>query len=263
MLKSIDILGVKIHETNINEVAQVVDNWIQTREKTYVCVANVDTIIHCQDHEDYREVINHASIATPDGMPLVWIGKGRGSKNIQRTYGPDLLLALCDKGQAKKYRHYFYGGTHQGNEKLIEQLKKRFPELNVVGCYAPAFLQSKEKESAQILEKINATSPDILWIGLGAPKQEHWMANHRSLLHVPVMIGVGAAFDFLSGGKPQAPRWMMRVGMEWCFRLCSEPKRLWKRYLIGNTRFLFLFLKDVMATKQKNKIFPPLGANKW
>ncbi|HLF18592.1 MAG TPA: WecB/TagA/CpsF family glycosyltransferase [Candidatus Omnitrophota bacterium] len=254
MSQILDILGVRVSVTNLEQACQTIDGWISQRFKTYVCVAPVATVIESQDDEQFRQIINEAGMVTPDGMPLVWVGKWRGEKAIGRTYGPDLMLALCEKGQARGYRHFFYGGTQENNQRLAQQLRSQFPKINIVGHWAPPFRDKNEPEDAPILTMINNASADILWVGLGAPKQEYWMFHHRDKLDVPVMIGVGAAFDFIAGVKKQAPRWMQRAGLEWLFRLLSEPQRLWKRYIFGNTRFLYLsclaWVKDKM---QKEK----------
>lgn len=159
---------------------------------------------------------------------------------MDRVYGPDLMLALCERSLEKGYRHFFYGGAPGVPERLAERLGARFPGLRVVGTFSPPFRPLTLEEDEKVVRMINGASPDILWVGLGAPKQERWMAEHRDRLRVPVMIGVGAAFDFYAGVKRQAPRWMQRAGLEWLFRLCQEPRRLWRRYLLNIPRFLCL-----------------------
>ncbi len=188
-------------------------------------------------------------MVTPDGMPVARIGQWRGLKDVQRTYGPDLMLNVCRAGLPEGLRHYIYGGTEENNRRLIAVLKEKYPSLVVAGDYAPGMLKLKQKESADVIAQINAVRPDVLWVGLGSPKQDYWMSLHRTELDVPVMVGVGAAFDFIAGIKPQAPRWMQTCCLEWVFRLCCEPKRLWKRYLIGNTYFIFLLIRDGIKTR--------------
>lgn len=249
MVEYINILGVKITITNLQLACQAIAGWIQERRKTYICVAPVSTIVDCQRDDEYLKIINSAGMTTPDGMPLVWIGKLRGNKIIQRTYGPDLMLAMCDFSQPRGYRHYFYGGSQETNTHLIQNLQRKFPHLTIVGGFAPPFQDLKQKENEDIIKHINNTNPDILWIGLGSPKQDYWMYNHRERLNVPVMIGVGAAFDFLAGTKRQAPQWMRKIGLEWFFRLCCEPKRLWRRYLFGNTIFIYFLIKEALTRR--------------
>ncbi len=244
MTDTLNILGVKITATNLEQACQCFERWIDERFKTYVCVAPVSTIVDCQSDLEYRKIVNSAGMVTPDGMPLVWLGRWKGHKNTDRTYGPDLLLAFCELSEAQGYKHYFYGGSVETNQLLVEKLLQKFSNLKIVGNFAPPLRQIKERESQDILEAINQAAPDVLWVGLGSPKQDYWMRDHREALNVPVMIGVGAAFDFVAGTKLHAPRWIQRSGLEWFFRLCCEPRRLWRRYLIGNATFIVLLIKE-------------------
>ncbi len=251
MNKSFDILGVKVAVTNLLHTCSLLEQWIkEERDKTYVCLAPVATIVDCQTDQKYYQVVSQAGIVTPDGMPLVWLGRLKGYKNIQRTYGPDLMKAFCGLSEGQGYRHYFYGGSAETNALLTKKLLENFPRLQIVGSFSPPLRQIGEKEDQDILDQINHACPDILWVGLGSPKQDYWMSQHRDLLNVPVMVGVGAAFDFIAGTKKQAPRWMQRSGLEWIFRLCSEPGRLWRRYLIGNTKFIWFLLLDVTKRRR-------------
>jgi N-acetylglucosaminyldiphosphoundecaprenol N-acetyl-beta-D-mannosaminyltransferase len=246
MLANFKILDVNISDTNIEQVCAQIDANIRQRQRGYVCVAPVSTVVSCQEDAAYKQVVNHAQIVTPDGMPIVWLGRMRGRKHIKRTYGPDLMLAVCDKGQARGYRHYLLGATRQTCSRLVSKLKERFPAIQIVGVDCPPFRDLTPEEDLRQIETINAAQPDIVWVGLGSPKQDFWMYRNQQRIHAPVMLGVGAAFDFLSGVKRQAPRWMQCCGLEWFFRLCSEPRRLWRRYLIGNTKFIFFLLREVI-----------------
>ncbi len=244
VMEYVDIMGVKIAAVNLKIACDIICRWVEDRRKTYVCLAPVATLTDCFRDPVYLNIINSAAMTTPDGMPVVWIGRLKGSSIIGRTYGPDLMLSLCQQGEGLGYRHFFYGGTELGNKKLISNLKRRFPRIKIAGCFAPSIMNNNTIETKEVLNQINLSSPDILWVGLGSPKQDFWMYNHRSRLDVPIMIGVGAAFDFIAGIKPQAPVWMRQVGLEWFFRLCSEPRRLWRRYIIGNTLFIYLLLRN-------------------
>jgi len=244
-----DILGVKVSVVDLQRACSFIEECIQRRRKTYICIAPVSTIVDCQKSSEYLKIINEAGMVTPDGMPLVWLGKLKGEKSMERTYGPDLMLAFSEMSQQKGYRHYFYGGTPETGCLLLERLKSKFPGLNIAGAYAPPLRPAGAFEEAAILEQINKANPDVLWVGLGSPKQDYWMRDHREKLAVPVIMGVGAAFDFVAGVKQQAPLWMRRCGLEWLFRLCSEPRRLWKRYLFGNTLFIYFLIKDMMKKK--------------
>lgn len=253
MLETVDICDVPVSSININRACDIIDDWIQARKKVYICVAPVSTIVDSQSDHEYKKVLDGADMITPDGMPLVWVAKIMGNKKIERTYGPDLMMALCEKGQNKGYKHYFYGGTESTCSLLRNVLKKKFCNIDIVGHYAPPFRPLHAKEEVSIIDGINRLRPDILWVGLGSPKQDYWMQQHRDQLNVPIIIGVGAAFDFLAGTKRQAPVWMRNVGLEWLFRLCSEPKRLWKRYLVGNTLFVYLLIKYGIKTRLGHK----------
>jgi N-acetylglucosaminyldiphosphoundecaprenol N-acetyl-beta-D-mannosaminyltransferase len=246
MIDTFDILGVRVSGANLTSAAGCLEDWIRDRRREYVCFAPVSTVVDCQRDPGYRAVINGAGLVNPDGMPLVWAGRRKGCRDISRTYGPDFMDLFFRISQDKGYRHFFYGGTPPVLERFSARLKERFPRLQVAGQHAPDWQEAGAREKPEVLDKINAARPDILWIGLGSPKQDYWMANHRDKLDVPVMAGVGAAFDFWAGVKPQAPGWMRRSGLEWFFRLCSEPRRLWKRYLIGNTLFVYWLARDYL-----------------
>lgn len=253
-VKHFDILGVKIAAVNLTEAIGYVDRLVREKSRNYICVAPVSTIVSCQEDARYKEVVNKAGMVTPDGMPTVWLGKLKGYMNMDRVYGPDLMVMVCQAGESRGYRHYFYGATADVCDLLEKKLKERFPLLNVAGKFSPPFRDLSQDEDKDIIETINRANPDILWVGLGSPKQDFWMHEHRDKLKVPVMIGVGAAFDFLSGQKKQAPRWIQRCGLEWLFRLCCEPRRLWRRYLVGNTKFLYLLLLDNFKKKNQDKV---------
>ncbi len=244
MFNSFEILGVRISATNLSNTCEIFSRWIGAKEKNYVTIAPVSTIIDCQDDKVYKNIVNNSGLTTPDGMPIVWLGKMRGIKNIARTYGPDLLLEFCEYGLNKGYKHYFFGGSAQVLAQLKEKLENKFPGIKIAGSFDPGKRELGQVEPDEIIREINNANPDILWVGLGSPKQDYWMFNHRQKLNVPVMVGIGAAFDFIAGTKKQAPKWMQRSGLEWFFRLCQEPGRLWRRYLIGNTKFVFLILFD-------------------
>lgn len=216
----------------------VIDQWVTTQTPNYVCVTPVHGIMECQADPELRAIYNNAGMVTPDGMPVVWLTRRQGFSHVSRVYGPDLMLAVLGHPAAHTYRHFFYGGAEGVADDLAARLGQRFPHLQVAGTYTPPFRAIAREEDAAIVAQIKQTEPDIVWVGLGAPKQERWMAEHVGRLGHATLIGVGAAFDFHTGRKPQAPRWMQRSGLEWLFRLASEPRRLWKRYLVYNTLFI-------------------------
>jgi N-acetylglucosaminyldiphosphoundecaprenol N-acetyl-beta-D-mannosaminyltransferase len=225
-----NILGVGVSAVNMTAALTVIDSWIAGDARQYVCCANVHSVMSSQGDTALRTIHNAAGLCTPDGMPLVWLARRAGFRQAARVYGPDLLLALCAHGLPHGYRHYFYGGGPGVAEKLAANLTARFPGLLVVGTSAPPFRDLTAAEDAAACAQIDASGAHIVWVGLGMPRQERWMAAHVGRLRAPVLIGVGAAFDFHSGNKRQAPLWMQRGGLEWLFRLATEPRRLWRRY---------------------------------
>lgn len=230
-----NVLGVGVSAINLDQAAAIIDRWIRTRSvHHYVCITGVHGVMESQRDPELRRIHNRAALVTPDGMPLVWLSRLHGQRHVGRVYGPDLMLRLCDRPPGQSYRHYFYGGA----EGVPERLAARFPGLTVVGTCSPPFRPLTAEEDAEIVRRINAAAPDIVWVGLSTPKQERWMAAHVGRIAAPVLIGVGAAFDFHAGLKRQAPRWMQRSGLEWLFRLATEPRRLARRYLTNNPLFV-------------------------
>jgi N-acetylglucosaminyldiphosphoundecaprenol N-acetyl-beta-D-mannosaminyltransferase len=246
-LPTSDILGVRVSALNMTLALQTIDAWIARREPHYVCVSNVHSIMESWDDASLRAVHNAAGLVTPDGMPLVWISKLRGFSQVERVYGPDLMLALCAHSVSRGYRHFLYGGTEDVAGVLGERLRARFPGLQIVGSYTPPFRPPTPEEDREVVALIKAARPDVVWVGLGMPKQERWMHAHVGLLDAPVLVGVGAAFDFHAGRKRQAPRWMQHAGLEWLFRLATEPRRLWRRYLRHNPRFVGLLALQALG----------------
>jgi N-acetylglucosaminyldiphosphoundecaprenol N-acetyl-beta-D-mannosaminyltransferase len=226
----VNILGVGISPVNPALALDAIRGWVVERAPIYVCVAAVHSILECRRDEVLRRILNASGMTTPDGMPLVWLTRLAGYSHVRRVYGPDLMLAVCQDGLEHGHRHFLYGGGPGIAEQLAESLMQRFPALRIAGTGTPPFRHESVQESQAVDRAINESQADILWVGLGTGKQERWMAEHRASLDTPVMIGVGAAFDFLSGRKPQAPIWMQRSGLEWLFRLATEPRRLWRRY---------------------------------
>jgi N-acetylglucosaminyldiphosphoundecaprenol N-acetyl-beta-D-mannosaminyltransferase len=222
-------------------------------EKTHgftLCFSNVNSIVEAQRNPQFQQALRNATISVPDGMPLVWLGRLKEYPIRRRVYGPELMLGFCAVAEKKEYRHFFYGGSPGTPEKLKEVLLRKFPNLQVVGAYSPPFRSLTAEEDEQIVEMINRAAPDVVWVGLGAPKQEIWMQEHRTRLQVPVLAGVGAAFDFFTGRVKQAPPWMRDHGLEWLYRLLQEPGRLWRRYLIGNAKFLYYLLLEQTGLKR-------------
>ena len=246
----VNILGVGVSPIDLMEAVARIKGWISRNEPHYVCVRDVHGVVACQKDERLRRIHNQAGLVTPDGMPLVWISRFRGFSNVDRVYGPDLLLAVIGGVQDEGRRHFFYGGDTGVADRLVANLRMRFPGLKVAGTLSPPFRPLTEEEDREVIQRINDSGADIVWVGLSTPKQEFWMADHRKHLSAPVLIGIGAAFDFLAGVKPHAPRWVQRSGLEWSFRLLTEPRRLWRRYLTTIPAFLVLFLLQILRLKK-------------
>lgn len=240
--RRVDVLGVGVSAVDMETALATIDRWIATRESQYVCVTGVHGVMESQRDEELRRIHNRAGMVTPDGMPLVWLSRLAGQGHVRRVYGPDLMLACCQRSPRVGHRHFFYGGAEGVPQRLIDRLQARFPGLAVAGGYSPPFGALSPEEDEAIVRRINGANADIVWVGLSTPKQEHWMSEHRERLSAPVLIGVGAAFDFNAGLKRQAPRWMQQSGTEWLFRLLTEPRRLWRRYLINNPVFVWKVL---------------------
>jgi len=233
-----NVLGVMVSATTMAMTVEYIRASVRTRLRTYVCVSGVHGIMESHRDPGLRSIHNAAGLVTPDGMPLVWLAKF-ADRRIERVYGPDLLLAVCQACQPDGTRHFFYGGGPGVASLLASRLQGRFQKIRIVGTLCPPFKNLSPQEDQAEIERINAANPDLVWVGLSTPKQERWMASHRDHLSAPVLLGVGAAFDFHAGLKRQAPLWMQRSGLEWAFRLATEPRRLWKRYLRNNPLFLY------------------------
>ncbi len=251
------VLEVGISALTADRAVDIILDWVKARERRYLSVCPADTILQCHDRPALAAIVNGAGLAVPDGMPIVWIGRLQGFP-VGRVYGPDLMLALCDRGRVAGVRHYFYGGTDALLKTLETTLARRFPGLIVAGSWAPPFRPLTAEEELAVAERINAARPDIVWVGIGTPKQDFWVAAFRDRLEAPVLIPVGAAFNFHAGTVRQAPPWMRRSGLEWLFRLGMEPRRLWKRYLLGNIRFFFLVVRQRVCDTMKKRP-PPTG----
>ena len=237
-IRRFDVLGVGVSAINLDIAVAEITRWVETHEQHYVCVTGVHGVMESQRDVELRAIHNASGLTTPDGMPMVWAGRWAGLP-VQRVYGPDLMLRLCARAVEQGWSSYFYGGRDGVPEQLAQRLTARFPGLRVAGTYSPPFRALTPDEDRAVIERINAAEPDLLYIGLSTPKQERWMASHVDALRVPAILGVGAAFDIHAGALRQAPGWMQRSGLEWLFRLRVEPRRLWRRYLSNNPRFVW------------------------
>jgi N-acetylglucosaminyldiphosphoundecaprenol N-acetyl-beta-D-mannosaminyltransferase len=238
-----DVLGVGISAVSLAGATSEIERWLDDGERHYVCVTNVHTVMECQRDPGLMRIHNESGLTTPDGMPIVWCGKRAGARNITRVYGPDLLLELCARLDGSTHSAFLYGTTERTLDLLRARLLRNFPRLKIAGAYAPPFRPLTHAEDADVVARINASGADLVWVGLGAPRQERWMAEHRDRLTANVLIGVGAAFDFHAGTVKQAPLWMQEHGLEWAFRLSREPRRLWWRYLRTNPAFVISIMR--------------------
>lgn len=245
-----NILGVGVSAINLDQAVAQIERWIVEGAREYVVVACVNDIMHAHRDPALRRMTNAAGMVTPDGMPLVFLSRWLGQRHVDRVYGPDLMLAVSAMMAERGYRSFYYGGAEGVPERLASVLTARFPGLLVSGTYSPPFRPLTPAEDAAIVAQINAAEPDVVWVALGCPKQTIWMAEHRDRLKAPVLIGVGAAFDFHTRRIPQAPRWMQRHALEWLFRLKTEPRRLWRRYLISNPLFVWYVLLQLTGLRR-------------
>lgn len=233
-----NILGVKISSLTYNSTLQKIEKWINTKKRDYICVAAVHLIMECQRNNKLLSGVNKAGLVTPDGMPLVWISKLKGQAQTRRVYGPTLTLKLCSLAEKNDYTVFLLGGARGQTKTMATKLKNKFTKIKVVGYHDTPIRPIPKKENQKIVRKINKSKAQIVFVGMGCPTQEQWMIDNRINLRANVLIGVGAAFDFITGEIRQAPFWIQKLGFEWLFRLTQDPLRLWRRYIIDNFKFL-------------------------
>ena len=237
-METCNILGVDIAVTNMKDTVEYIDKNLERLKGNYICVSNVHTTVMAYEDEEYRKIQNGGAICLPDGGPLSTLSIKRGFKGAERVTGPDLMDEIFTLSQKKGYTHYFYGSTDENLNLLKNKLMMKYPKLNIVGMYSPPFKDKIEIEKKEKIDKINSLNVDFLWVGLGAPKQEKWMYEHKNKIGA-LMIGVGAGFDYFSGNINRAPKWMQNNNLEWFYRLIQEPKRLFKTYMKTNTKFIW------------------------
>lgn len=253
-----NVLGVGISSLNLDQtVVKILDTVKERGNVGFVTVTGVHGVMESQDDEELKKIHNQSYISTADGMPMVWLGKWNGVKDMGRVYGPDLMLRIIDEGRERELKHYFFGGDEGVADELRKKLCERFEKLEVVGVNCPPFRPLNETEKKQLIAEILEKQPHCLWVGLSTPKQEIFMHSFikefrkelESLPHGILFFGVGAAFDFHAGKVTQAPKCIQKSGMEWAFRLCMEPRRLWKRYVFNNSKFLLKIFPQMMGLK--------------
>jgi N-acetylglucosaminyldiphosphoundecaprenol N-acetyl-beta-D-mannosaminyltransferase len=238
-IERVNVLGVGISVLDQDRAREFLFDAVCNGRRGYVTITNVYSVSEAQRDPELRRIFNEALLSTPDGMPMVWMGRLQGQPSIRRVYGPDLVLNLCEHSLSAGFSHFFCGGKPGVAEDLADTLQKRFPGLTVAGTFCPPFRPLDSQEQNALASKVRETQPDFFWVGISTPKQERFMAEYLSILpEAKIFIGVGAAFDLLTGRIRQAPRWVQRSGLEWLFRLSQEPRRLAKRYLVNNPLFI-------------------------
>jgi N-acetylglucosaminyldiphosphoundecaprenol N-acetyl-beta-D-mannosaminyltransferase len=249
--ESVDVLGVPVSVVDYENTLDWMDGMVGARGAGYICVAATHTVMVVQEDADAMDAVLGADLVVPDGQPLVWALRALGHRLPDRVYGPDLMLRHCERAAENGARIFLYGGRNQGAlVQLTLNLRRQFPGLRVVGGMSPPFRDLDDDELDAVATEINRSGADVVWVGIGVPKQEKWMAAMRHRLRAPVLVGVGAAFDFHAGLVPQAPGWMQSSGLEWAFRLAQEPRRLWKRYLRYNPRFVAGFARQLLRGRR-------------
>jgi N-acetylglucosaminyldiphosphoundecaprenol N-acetyl-beta-D-mannosaminyltransferase len=243
------VLGVPVNAVQIPQVIAWMEQCIHERGKArYVAVTGMHGVTESRQDPEFSTMLKEADLVVPDGMPLVWLGRLRGFSHLaRRVYGPELMETFC-RETGGRYRHFFYGGA-PGVADHLAQVEQERHGIRIAGTYCPPFRPLSEEEDREVIARIHQASPDVVWVGLSTPKQERWMYEHRDKLSVPLMLGVGAAFDLNTGRLKQAPEWMRERGLEWLFRLMAEPKRLWRRYLVQGSRFVWHVLLELTALR--------------
>ncbi len=234
-----DVLGVKVSAVNLHRAVEIAAQWIETSHPGYICVTGVHGVMEAQRSPDLREILNRAVMNTPDGMPMSWVGRLQGFQDMDRVFGPEFMSAMCRLSLTRGYRHFLYGGMPGVAEQLQAALQRKFPGLQVVGTYTPPFRSLNAGEEDALALQIQNARPDIMWIGLSTPKQERFMAQYVNRLQVPLLVGVGAAFDYHTGRIRDCSPWIKRAGLQWLHRLVQDPHRLWRRYLRNNPSFVW------------------------
>lgn len=250
----VDILGVNVSATNMDRAVRIADRWIRSGQCGYVCVTSVHGVMEAQRDPSFRRILNHGTMNLPDGMPLVWIGKMQGARDIDRVFGPDFMTEICRLSVTRGYRHFLYGGAQGVAHELKRSLERKFPGIEIVEVYTPPFHPLSNEEEHAVVTHIQASRADIVWVGLSTPKQERFMAQFAHRLRVPLLVGVGAAFDYHTGRIADSPQWVKCSGLQWLHRLLQDPKRLWRRYLRNNPAFVWKIFLQFLRFRSDKKM---------
>lgn len=234
-----NVLGVRISAVNMADAVALAEQWIAARRPGYICMTGVHGVMEAHGDQELLRVLNSAALNAPDGMPMSWVGRFQGYSEMDRVFGPDFMMEICRRSVSTGYRHYLCGGRPGVADALRNALQMKFPGICVVGTYTPPFRDLTASEEQELIAGVRAAKPDIVWVGLSTPKQERFMAAWLGRLETPLMVGVGAAFDYHTGNIRDAPQWVKRAGLQWLHRLAQDPARLWRRYLRNNPAFLW------------------------
>ena len=249
-LERVRVVSLFPNVVSADSAIEQINELVTAKNGGYVCFSTVHMVMESHDNAEYGERVNGANVIIPDGMPLVWMQKMQGAKNANRVRANDLMIMLCAFAEKNDLTVGFYGGQQAVIDAMLERAKNDFPRLKIVYAYSPPFRPLTNEEDAEITAEINRKKPDLLFMGLGCPKQENWMAAHKNKVSA-VMLGVGASFDFYAGNVRESPEWLGKLGLEWLFRLTQEPKRLWRRYLILNPRFMWLAVRQLFKSRKR------------
>lgn len=245
-----NILGIGIHAVNLESAADIIEEAVDSHRKGYVCVTGIHGVMEAQRNSAFRRTLERAMLVVPDGVPTVWVGRFQGNREMDRVFGPDLMKEICRRSVASGHTHFLYGGNPGVAEKLKQNLENWFPGIRIVGAYTPPFRPLSAAEKAGLDKELMELAPDLFWVGLSTPKQEQFMAESSGFLNCKIMLGVGAAFDIHTGRLKDAPEWIKRSGLQWLHRLCQEPSRLWKRYLVNNSGFLMRIVFQLVGLRR-------------
>lgn len=245
-----NVLGVGVNAVSFSEAVDIFVHAIESGRTGYVCLSSVHPIVEAVRDYSFRRILNRSLLTLPDGMPLVWVGRLQRHRRMERVYGPDFMLAICEQSVRKKWTHFLYGGKEGVGEALKKNLERKFPGIRVCGTYCPPFRDLTAEEEDELQKVVSAASPDIMWVGISSPKQEKFMASHSGVLKCRMMVGVGAAFDLHTGRMRDAPKWMKEAGLQWFHRLTQEPFRLGRRYIVTHPTFVFLIMLQLSGLKK-------------
>jgi N-acetylglucosaminyldiphosphoundecaprenol N-acetyl-beta-D-mannosaminyltransferase len=249
-----DVLGVKVSAINMSRAVDTADRWIRAGQPGYICVTGVHGAMEAQKDHEFREILNYAMMNVPDGMPMSWVGRLQGFDDMDRVFGPDFMLAMCRLSLERGFRHFLYGGQPGTAGKLKDSLENKFPGLQVVGTYTPPFRNLNAEEEDVLLAQVRDARPHILWVGLSTPTQERFMAQFVDRFQVPLLVGVGAAFDYHTGLIRDCSAWIKRAGLQWLHRLAQDPRRLWRRYLLNNPAFVWNITLQLLKLRRYPRI---------